>query len=962
MLTSVGQTAFAVVNRTALAFLFLTTLLSHALATSEAERLFTLKVGPLLKEKCDGCHGGDPDKIKGEFETTSLEKLLKGGESITDVLVPGDAKKSFILTSVRWEDEDYEMPPKENDRLTKEQIQYLEDWIQAGAPWPDEAKQDAIRVAEAKKTVTDDGVIFSTSGGLGDDWTFRRYKPEDVWAFQPVVKPEVPGFSDQSSVIRDQKKLNTEHRSLNTSPSPNPIDAFIAEKLSEAQAEPAPPADARTLIRRIRFDLTGLPPTPEEVEAFEAAHAKNATAAVHQLTASLLDSPHYGERWAQHWLDVARYADTGGMSNDYERSNAWRYRDYVIRSFNDDKPYDQFVMEQIAGDELAEMAKDASQKSELMIASGFLRMGPWDPAMVKNEEARQLYLDDVVNSVGQTFLATTMRCFKCHDHKFDPLPTKDYYRIYATFAGTQIAERPADFLPEENRGGFEEGRAHVKRLLDFAKAEVKKLVDKREAEARRWYAEHNLPYKDEEARKDDEDEVKPPRHCGLSIEEQGQLKVREQDVWIWTRRLERYEPMVQSVYNGPDPKFLNARKLRMPDKVQVTWKPESHILTGGSLEAPGEKVGPGVLSALGVPVGSIEADPYLIPDNLSGRRLTLAKWIAHPQNPLTARAIVNRIWQQHFGKPLAGNPNNFGVKGAKPTHPKLLDWLAADFVEHGWKIKRLHQMIISSQAYQQSTRHPQFEKLRNDDPNNDLLAFFPVRRLTAEEIRDAMLAITGELNPELGGLPAMPEMNMEVALQPRMIQFSLAPAYQASPTPAQRNRRSIYVYRVRGQADPFLEVLNQPGTTDSCEMRDAAAVSPQAFTMMNSDLMTDRSIAFALRLEKETKALDQQIERAFELTFGRTPTGQERQKMAAYVSQMRNYHKGVTPKPVIYPTEITRSLVEEFSGQPFDYEEILPAYENYVPDTKATDVGPGTRALADLCLALFNSHEFMHVY
>ena len=813
---------------------------------TDAERLFTLKVGPLLKEKCDGCHGGDPDKIKGEFLTLTREDLLQGGETKSDVLVPGDAKKSFILTSVRWEDEDYEMPPKENDRLTKEQIQHLEDWIKAGAPWPDEAKQDAIRVAEAKKKVTDEGVILSTSGGLGDDWTFRRYKPEDVWAFQPVVKPGLDLKKDE-----------------------NAIDAFIAEKLSEAQVEPAPAADARTLIRRISFDLTGLPPTPQEVEAFAIAHAKNAASAVKELTTRLLASPHYGERWAQHWLDVARYADTGGMSNDYERSNAWRYRDYVIRSFNDDKPYDQFVMEQIAGDELAEKVKDAKQKSELLIATSFLRMGPWDPAMVKNEEARQLYLDDVVNSVGQTFLATTMRCFKCHDHKFDPLPTKDYYRVYASFAGTQIAERPAGFLPDENCDGFEEGRAHVQRLLDFATAETAKLVNKREAAAKKWYAENNLPYKDEEARKDDPDEMKPIRHVGLSIEEQGQLKVREQDVWIWTRRLERYEPMVQSVYNGPDPKFLNARKLRMPDKIQVTWKPESHILTGGSLEAPGEKVGPGVLSALGVPASSIEADPYLIPDNLSGRRLALAKWIAHPQNPLTARAIVNRIWQQHFGKPLAGNPNNFGVKGAKPTHPKLLDWLAADFVEHGWKIKRLHQMIVSSQTYQQSTRHPQFEKLRNDDPNNDLFAHFPIRRLTAEEIRDAMLAITGELNPKLGGLPAMPEMNMEVALQPRMIQFSLAPAYQASPKPEQRNRRSIYVYRVRGQADPFLEVLNQPGTSDSCEMRDAAAVSPQAFTMMNSDLITDRSIAFALRLEKETQELRQQITRAFELTFSR---------------------------------------------------------------------------------------------
>ncbi|MCB1226750.1 MAG: PSD1 domain-containing protein, partial [Verrucomicrobiales bacterium] len=683
-----------------------------ALSATDAERLFTLKVGPLIAEKCNGCHGDDPDKIKGEFKSLTREDFLKGGESFDDILVPGDASKSRVLEMVRWQDPDYEMPPKENDRLTPEQIAHLESWIQAGAPWPNESMQAEIRYAESHKKVTEDGILVETSGGLGDDWTFRRYKPEDVWAFQPVVKPEVPKVEPQvaesrlskaegSNVANETfKNQKSSFSNRDSKAATNPIDAFIGEKLAAARVAPAPPAAARTLIRRIRFDLTGLPPTPEEVAAFEKAHAQDPQAAVRDLTKRLLDSPHYGERWAQHWLDVARYADTGGMSNDYERSNAWRYRDYVIRAFNDDKPYDQFVMEQLAGDELAELKsnpKPKAEKSELLVATGFLRMGPWDPAMVKNEEARQLYLDDVVNSVGQTFLATTMRCLKCHDHKFDPLPTRDYYRIYATFAGTQIAERPAPFTPEESCDGFEEGRAHVQRLLDFATAETQKLVDKREAEARRWYAEHKLPYKDEESRKDDADEIKPPRHCGLSIEEQGQLKVREQDVWIWTRRLERYQPLAQSVYNGPDPKFLNARKLRMPEKaVNASWKPDSHILTGGSLEAPGDPVGPGVLSALGVAIGASETDPYLIPDNVNGRRLALAKWITDPRNPLTARAIVNRIWQHHFGKPLAGNPNNFGAKGAKPTHPKLLDWLAADFMEHGWKIKHLHQLILAS--------------------------------------------------------------------------------------------------------------------------------------------------------------------------------------------------------------------------------------------------------------------------
>jgi hypothetical protein len=352
----------------------------------------------------------------------------------------------------------------------------------------------------------------------------------------------------------------------------------------------------------------------------------------------------------------------------------------------------------------------------------------------------------------------------------------------------------------------------------------------------------------------------------------------------------------------------------------------------------------------------------LLPDELEGRRLALAKWIAHPENPLTARSIVNRVWQYHFGKPLAGNPNNFGVKGRKPTHPKLLDWLAADFVENGWRLKRLHKQIMSSRTYQQSGKHPELEKLSNVDPNNDLFARFPTRRLTAEELRDGMLMVTGELNAAAGGLPIMPEMNMEVALQPRMIQFSLAPAYQPSPRPEERNRRSIYAYRIRGLANPFLETFNQPNPNDSCEERDAAAVSPQAFTLLNSDLVTDRSLAFALRLEREGKTLEKQIERAFHLAFGRKPTAKERDRMTAYVFQMRKYHAGVKPEPVKYPTKITRSLVEEFTGEPFEYEEILPVYENYVRDKKAADVGANTRALADLCLLLFNSNEFIYVY
>ena len=921
----------------------------------DIDRLFTLKVLPVMSQKCFGCHGDDPDEIEGGLIMHTLDDLLLGGDGFGDVLVPGDADASFMMAAMRWEDPDYEMPPKENDRLTAEQLEDFETWINAGAPWTSEERQAEIRQAEKLVLENEDGIIMPTSGGLGDEWTYRRYNKEEMWAFMPVETPELIDERDA-------------------------IDEFVVAKLNAAGFKPARKADALTRIRRATFDLTGLPPTPEEVRAFVSADRKNSKKAWEELIDRLLESPRYGERWGQHWLDVARYSDTGGMSNDYEKSNAWRYRDYVIRAFNEDKPYDQFILEQLAGDEMANESvakrlagdKEAiakvhqagtytDEEIEWMVATGFLRMGAFDTAMVPNNERRQIYLDDVVNSVGQTFLATTMRCLKCHDHKFDPIPTKDYYRMYATFAATQLAERPVEFSEKENMAGMEEGKEMVERLHTYAADRMNALHTKRETAAKAWFAERGLEYINHADRKELDDDVKPPRDIGLDYVDEGRLKVREQDDWIWNRRKERYEPMIQGVYNGTDFLAMNARKLRMrEDNPKVSM--DTHILMGGSVAAPGDKVVPGVLSALGLPVNESAEDPYVMPENFDGRRLTFAKWVANPSNQLTTRAIVNRIWQGHFGKPIAGNPNNFGAKGGKPTHPQILDYLASELVEGGWKIKRLHKLIMMSDTYQQGTGHLKLEKLREVDPNNHLLAIYEPRRLTAEELRDGMLAITGELNTEMGGLPIAPEINMEVALQPRMIQFSIAPAYQPSKSPEQRNRRSIYAYRVRGQADPFLELFNQPNPNDSCEMRDSVSVSPQAFTLMNSDVVTDRSIALAVRLENESKRLNTQITKAFEYALGRKPNRKEMNRMVDYIEDMRVYHQKFEPDPMDYPTEITRSLVEEFSGKPFEYNEILPAFEDYTPDTKAADVSPETRALADLCLVLFNSHEFVYVY
>jgi hypothetical protein len=902
------------------------------------ERIFSLKVKPILESKCLACHSEKDGKIKGDLDLSSLDKILLGGETSEKVLVPGKPEKSLLLKAIQWNDPNYEMPPKENDRLSKKQIEWVRQWIKLGAPWPDSKIQKKYLIEERSKLNTEDGIILKTSGGLSDEWTYRRYKPEDIWAFRPL------------NVVSPPDNV------------PHPIDAFIQKTLLKENFQPAPQSDFRTLVKRAYQDLLGLPPTPYEIFQFRIAWDKNSQKAWVDLIEHLLASPHYGERSAQHWLDVARYSDTAGLSNDYERSNMWRYRDYVVRSFNNDKPYDRFIIEQIAGDELWEKQKEKEKDPELLIASSFLRMGPWDPAMVLKPQARQLYLDDVVNAVGQTFLSTTMRCFKCHDHKFDPLPTKDYYRMYSVFSGTQLAERPAPFLKQENKNRLKEEHNFTQQMLAFAKGKYNHLLEKQESAAKKWFKEQGKKYLNEDKRRSLPDEEKPPRHVGLTPAETGRLKVRKQDDWIWTRRLERYQPLAQSVYNGPVPKSLNSRKMRMPAKIPNAPFPKTKILIGGALEAPAAPVYPGVLSALGLPTSDNKNDPYALPDGKAGRRLGLAQWIAHPKNQLTARSIVNRVWQRHFGKPLAGNPNNFGAKGKKPTHPKLLDWLATDFVENGWKFKRLHKLIMTSETYRMSTQHPEMNRLQNTDPSNNLLAYREPRRLSAEELRDSMLVSTGELNREIGGLPVMPEINMEVALQPRMIQFSIAPAYQPSQAPKVRNRRTLYAYRVRGQPDPFLELFNQPNPNDSCEERVSESVSPQAFTLLNSDLMNDRATALAIRINKETQDLHTQVKRAVQLVFGRVPSSQEWDRLEKYVMRMTSYHQSHKPESKVYPTTITRSLVEENTGESFEYEEILPAFKNYKADKKAHEVNHSTRALADLCLVLFNSNEFMYVY
>ena len=908
-------------------------LLSGAASASEpteGEKLFALHVKPLFAEKCNACHGDDPDKIKGDFDMRSREAVLKGGDYFAEeVLIPGKGKESFLYLVTTRAEEDYEMPPKEADQLTEQQQWWIRDWINEGAPWPDDERVARIQEKYAE------GVQVATSKALSEDWQNRRYKSEDLWAYQPLEKPGVP-----------------------SSEAENPIDAFIDSKLKELEISAAPQAEPRILIRRATYDLLGLPPTPEEVESFLSAWEMDQDKAWSDLIDRLLASPHYGEQWGRHWLDVVRYADSAGYANDYERPNTWRYRDYVIRSFNEDKPYDRFILEQIAGDEITDRSDP-----EALIATGFLRMGAWEhTGMSVAKVTRQLFLDDVTDSVGQVFLAHALQCAKCHDHKFDPVPTRDFYSMQAIFATTQFAEVKTEWLDSENLNGIEEDKAlHLKRKKDNA-AKMADLEKRHEQYETKWFEKKGLPYKT----------IKEAKEAGLKKDQLPKDKLFEEPMEFalgpitkkWANRfsweLDRYEPYVFTVYNGKTraPRG-NYGRIDMPkDPMKEGTLEKTAILAGGSPFSPADPVKPGVLSA--VP-GGLE---YEIPESVDGRRTALAHWIADPDNTLTSRVMMNRVWQYHFGKAIAGNPNNFGATGKKPTHPELLDWLAVEFIEQGWSLKAMHRIIMESQAYRRSPQHPYRKGVEEKDPQGESYAVFAPRRLAAEELRDAMLHVSGELNLEAGGIPIRPDMNMEAALQPRMIMGTFAPSYVPNPKPEQRNRRTIYAHKTRGQRDPFLEVFNQPSPDLSCELRDSSNVTPQVFTLLNSEESLDRALASANRILQEQKdgSDEEVVSRAFELAYGRSPVEGELSEALQHWKEMTMIQTNATFEPREYPIEVTRRASDERTGRPFSFDEKLRVYEQYVHDLQPHELDARTRGLADLCLALLNSNEFVYIY
>ncbi len=858
-----------------------------SLAGTLPDEIYRSTIQPTLKDQCLGCHG--EGNLLGELDLRTRESALKGGKR-GPAIVSGDPDASLLVRVIDHSGE-LQMPPGGAEkRLSDEAVGAFRAWIAGGAPFEE--------VATAA------------------NWEFDE---EDLWAFRPVERVEPPtGLALAEGVS-------------------TPVDSFMLAKLAENGLDPGPRADKLTLIRRVTFDLTGLPPTPREVSAFLRDESDGAYKA---LVERLLDSPRYGEKWGRHWLDVTRYADTAGYSNDFEQPNAWRYRDYVIRSFNTDKPYNRFVLEQIAGDELF------PGDPEAIIATGFLRTGPWEhTGMSVAAVTRQLFLDDVTHHVGQSFLGLTLGCARCHDHKFDPIPTKDYYRMQAVFARTAFARRPLAFLPSESQEGLVQGRVPFdarlgeleRRMHDLHEAARERLATEKGAEVAARASSGVLQ-----------------RYMGK--EQAELLKLLRKRVTMHKLSMLRFEPLAMTVTNGLVAEWdtVAARNTYMRAKEYDSAR--TFVLVGGDIQAPSEEVAPGVLAAV---ERYSDLPAPQVPASSDGRRSALAEWIADPRNPLTARVMVNRIWQYHFGRGLAANANNFGKTGKKPTHPELLDWLAGFFVDQGWSVKAVHRVILNSEAYRRSSQHPARQVLDRADPDNRYLARFSPRRLQAEEIRDSMLAVAGELSASAGGPGTYPQINAAVARQPRHAQGTLQPLYEAEPTRRRRNRRSVYSFQQRSLLDPMVEVFNGANPDLTCERRETSTVPTQAFALLNAEQSRDMALIMARRLAAEPPR--SRVDRAFLLAYGRLPTDEERGWTTEFLGEMAEHHAANPVSPRRPPDDVVHHITSELTGERFEF--VQPAYTGpYEHNPHPSEASPETRALADLTLALFNSNEFAYVY
>jgi hypothetical protein len=723
------------------------------------------------------------------------------------------------------------------------------------------------------------------------------------WAFRHIVRPAVPKAAAAARVC-------------------NPIDAFLLAKLEAQGLHFAPGADKITLIRRATFDLIGLPPTPAEVDASLKDKRPNA---YEKLIDRLLASPHYGERWARHWLDLARYAESEGFKSDETRPNAWRYRDYVIQSLNADKPYDQFLKEQIAGDELYPNRPDA------LVATGFCRHWADESNARDMMLRRQEILNDITDTVGASLLGLTVGCARCHDHKYDPISQKDYYRLQAFFAAIQ----PRDDIPlatTEQVAQYTRQRQEWEQRTKTIREELAAL----EAPSyRRAYQEHfkKFPPEVQEAITT-APEKRTPLQWILFRKTEPQLQIPANEATAGMK------PEVRQQWTELNRKLEGLKALKpapLPVAIGITdvaaEAPRTYTLAVGVYNAPREEVQPGFLSLVDSrppritplrPIGSlVPLGEELTPLASTGRRSALANWIAAPDNPLTARVIVNRLWQVHFGEGIVATPSDFGNAGSGSTHPELLDWLATELIRRGWSLKQMHRLLMTSSAYRQAAAFDPVAARR--DPDNHLLWRFRRRRLEGEVVRDAMLAVSGQLNAKMGGPSVFPALPAGVTTRG---------GWKETAASGERNRRSIYVFVKRNLRYPLFEVFDMPDTHEPCGRRMVTTTAPQALTLLNSDLALDAAQHFAGRLLAEAaNTPDAQIAMAYRLAFARPPDAEERRQARAFLqSQAQVLQQRLAQKqPMLLPAP-------------------LPAG---VDSARAA-------ALVDFCHALLNANEFVY--
>jgi hypothetical protein len=745
---------------------------------NDAETFFELKIRPVLADTCFKCHGGK--KVSQGLRVDSRQALLRGGDSGPAIL-PGDPAKSLLIQALRHSHETIKMPP--GKKLPDQVVGDFVTWIRHGAPWP---QQVAPRSP--------------------------AFQAQQHWAFTPIRPVDPPADPGEWSA--------------------NPIDRFLLSKSQEQGLRPVGPADRRSLLRRVHFDLVGLPPSPDEVAEFLSDPAPDA---FNRVVERLLASPHYGERWGRHWMDVARYADTAGDNADYPIPEVRLYRDYIIDAFNADKPYDQFVREQLAGDLLARSGPK-ERYAEQVIATGFLALSR--RYATAPYELWPLTLEDAIDTTGRAFLGLTLRCARCHDHKFDPVTKEDYYALYGIFVSTQFPWAGGEELASMKRP-----REHFSPLAPPDEAALRLAAHREQLKALRDEADC-LEVERADLESPDQQINKPKADLLLQKNKAKLNRVREEITSLLKPSLPRDLPGAYAVQEG---------------------KPEdAYVHVRGDVDQRGPTVRRGVPPFLGVP-----APP--IPAGESGR-LQLAEWLTRPAHPLTARVMVNRIWQHHFGKGLVTTPSNFGLRGEPPTHPELLNWLADRFVESGWSVKAVHRLILSSRAYQRSSDHDPADAAL--DPGNRWYWRFDRLRLDAESIRDAMLAVSGKLDRRRAGPHPFPPIEKWTWTQH-------VPFKEVYPS----RHRSVYLMTQRFQRHPYLALFDGPDTNTTTDQRSTSTVPQQALFLLNNPFVTEQAEGLARRLLAATGDSRERVELAHELAWQRPASDVEVARALHYIDE-----------------------------------------------------------------------------